>query len=374
MRNNLFFNVENNMNSIKILHNLGQSIWLDYISRSLLTGGELKNLLDEGVTGVTSNPSIFQKSFTETKDYDKAIKSILKSRPDISTAELYEKLAVEDIQAAADCLREVFDTTQGADGFVSFEVSPHLADRTEETVKEARRLWNLVDRPNLMIKVPATPEGIPAIETLIAGGINVNATLIFSRAQYERVALAYIRGLEKSLNPEKVASVASFFVSRIDSAVDKELEKAGTTEALDLRGKSAIASAKTVYQSLNNIFYGKTFEKQKKRGGKVQKMVWGSTGTKNPAYSDVIYVEEIIGPDTINTIPMTTLKAFLDHGKPRLSLKENISQAAVDLAKLGQFKIDFNSLTDQLLKEGVLAFVNAYDQLLESLEGHRKKQ
>lgn len=361
------------MNSIKALQTLGQSIWLDYISRGLLISGELKSLLNEGVTGVTSNPSIFQKSFTETDEYDTAINNFLKLEPDISTAQLYEKLAVEDIQAAADCLRNIYDFNRGEDGFVSFEVSPHLSAQTKETVDEAQRLWNLVDRPNLMIKVPATPEGIPAIETLIARGINVNATLIFSIGQYEQVAQAYIRGLEKNPSPGKVASVASFFISRIDSAIDKSLEKVGTPEALGLCGKSAIDSAKMAYKSLNNIFYGESFERQRKRGGRVQKLVWGSTGTKNPGYSDVLYVEEIAGPDTINTIPMSTLKAFLDHGKPGLSLKKNDNQAGVNLKQLRQFNIDLNQVTDQLLKEGVLAFVKAYDQLLASLEGHRKK-
>jgi transaldolase len=270
------------MNSIKTLQTLGQSIWLDYISRSLLTGGELKSLLEDGVTGVTSNPSIFQKSFTETNDYENAIKAILKSQPNIDTAGLYEKLAIEDIQAAADCLRYIYDSTYGEDGFVSFEVSPHLSNKAQETISEAQRLWKVVGRPNLMIKVPATPECIPAIEVLITRGINVNATLIFSLEQYEQVALAYIRGLEKNPSPAKVASVASFFISRIDTAIDKSLEKAGTPEALSLCGKSAIASAKVVYQSLNNLFYGKPFEKQKNRGAKIQKLVWGSTAPRIP--------------------------------------------------------------------------------------------
>ena len=282
---------------------------------------------------------------------------------------LYEKLAVEDIQGAADALRPVYNSSQGTDGFVSLEVSPHLSTQTAETIKDAQRLWKRVGRPNLMIKVPATPEGIPAIETLTAQGINVNATLIFSSKQYEDAAMAYIRGLEKNKSPRQVASVASFFVSRIDTAIDKALDKAGSPEALALRGKAAVGCSKMVYRRLNEIFYGKPFATQKARGGKVQKLVWGSTGTKNPKYSDVLYVEGIVGPDTINTIPMATLKAFLDHGKARLSITERVEEAEKSLAALKKFNIDLNAVTDQLLKEGVVAFVQAYDQMIDSLRG-----
>jgi transaldolase len=356
------------MNSIQKLNTFGQSIWLDYISRGLLKTGELSQLISQGVTGVTSNPSIFQKSFCETGDYDSAIMALKTSKPNIETTDLYERLAIEDIQAASDILLPVYQSTSGIDGFVSFEVSPHLSAQTRDTIEEARRLWKLINRPNLMIKVPATPEGIPAIETLISEGINVNATLIFSLVQFDSVAMAYIRGLEKNAQPEKVASVASFFVSRIDTAIDKLLEKSGSPEAEYFCGKSAVACAKIAYHRLNEIFYGPFFAKQRNRGARVQKMVWGSTGTKNPKYSDVIYVEEIIGPETINTIPMATLKAFLDHGKPRLSLKKDVSQSESDLIKLKLFNIDLNQITDQLIKEGVLAFVQAYDQLIASLK------
>lgn len=356
------------MNTIQALQTYGQSIWLDFISRSLLTGGELEHLIEEGVTGVTSNPSIFQKSIGETHDYDSTINSLMKSQPQIDVSTLYEKLAIEDIQKAADILLPVYISTNGTDGYVSLEVSPHLSALTETTINEAKRLWELVNRPNLMIKVPATPEGIPAIEDLIAQGINVNATLIFSVSQYESVAHAYIRGLEKNPNPRRVASVASFFVSRIDTMIDRALEKAGTTEALELRGKAAVASARVVYQHFKEIFYNTTFENQKARGGKVQKLVWGSTGTKNPEYSDIIYVEEIIGPDTINTIPMATLNAFLDHGHPRLSLAENTDVAQNLLTNLNKFDIDLAAVTDQLLKDGVQAFVQAYDRMLDSLK------
>ena len=357
------------MNSIQTLQTFGQSIWLDFISRSLLTSGELKRLIDKGITGVTSNPSIFQKSICETTDYDAAINALTKSQPGIDVSTLYEKLAVEDIRMAADVLHPVYDSSNGEDGYVSLEVSPHLAAQTDITINEAKRLWKLVSRPNIMIKVPATPQGIPAIESLTSQGINVNATLIFSFAQYESVARAYIRGLESNPGPQKVSSVASFFISRIDTAIDKALEKVATPEALNLRGKAAIASAKIAHRILNEIFYGKTFEKQKARGAKIQKLVWGSTGTKNPKYSDVIYVEEIIGPDTINTIPMATLNAFLDHGRPRSSLTEDIVGAENLLSKLIGFNINLTAVTDQLLKEGVGAFAQSYDQMIDSLRG-----
>jgi transaldolase len=356
------------MKPIQALQNHGQSIWLDFISRSLLSSGELKRLVDEGVTGVTSNPSIFQKSICETSDYDDLVKVAQKTQsPDITA--IYEKMAVDDIQKAADVLRPVYDSTGGADGFVSFEVSPLLAYKTAETVTEAERLWKLVDRPNLMIKVPATREGIPAVETLIARGINVNATLIFNLNHYEAVAMAYIRGLEKNTSPQQVASVASFFVSRIDTAVDKLLDKNGSPAALNLRGKIAVASAKMVYRRFNSIFYESPFAAQRSRGAKVQRIVWGSTGAKNPRYSDVLYVEEIIGPDTINTLPAPTLKAFLDHGQARLSLLEDVDTAARQIASLKKLGIDIEAVTEQLQKEGVQSFIQAFDQLMVSLKG-----
>jgi transaldolase len=360
------------MNSIQLLNQLGQSIWLDYISRHLLESGELKFLINEGISGLTSNPSIFQKSICETHDYDAAIKNNLALQPNINMRDLYEKLAIEDIQVTADYLRPIYDSTQGTDGFVSLEVSPHLSDQTQNTIAEARRLWNVVNRPNLMIKVPATPEGIPAVEALIAQGINVNATLIFSLSQYEQVAMAYIKGLEKNTSPGKVSSVASFFISRIDTAIDKALEKVATPEALALQGKAAISSAKVVYKQFNNIFYGDNFKISRSRGGKVQKLVWGSTGTKNPRYSDVIYVEELIGPDTLNTIPMATLKSFLSYGQPCLTLQEDIKSAESNLLNLKQFNIDLDKVTDQLLMEGVSAFVQADNQVINSLTGQCK--
>ena len=357
------------MNSIQLLQKQGASVWLDFISRDLINSGELKQLIDQGVTGVTSNPSIFQKAMCEPGAYNEPILRTRKAFPKLDIEGLYEKMAVHTIQMAADELKSIYDSTGGADGFVSLEVSPHLSASTDQTILEARRLWKEVGKANLMIKVPATPEGIPAVEALIADGINVNATLIFSLQQYSEVAQAYIRGLAKNPQPAKVASVASYFVSRIDTAVDKALEKSGTPEALALKGKTAVACCKMVYSRFQEVFYGQQFAALIKRGGKVQKLVWGSTGTKNSQYSDVLYVEEIIGKDTINTIPLPTLEAFLDHGKVRHSITENITGAEKNLVELKKFNINLDSVTDQLLKEGVTAFGQAYDQLIDNLKG-----
>jgi transaldolase len=357
------------VNSIQLLQKQGAAVWLDFISRDLINSGELKQLIDQGVTGVTSNPSIFQKAMCEPGAYDEPIARVKKAFPNLEIEAIYEKMAVHTIQMAADELMPVYESARGTDGFVSLEVSPRLSASTDQTILEARRLWKEVNKPNLMIKVPATTEGIPAIEVLIAEGINVNATLIFALQQYSEVAQAYIRGLARNPQPAKVASVASYFVSRIDTAVDKTLEKSSSPEALNLRGKTAVACCKMVYRLFTEVFYGQPFIPQLQRGGRVQKLVWGSTGTKNPQYSDVLYVEEIIGKDTINTVPLPTLKAFLDHGKVRLSVIENIAAAENIPADLKKFNIDLNIVTAQLLKEGVISFVQAYDQLIESLKG-----
>jgi transaldolase len=357
------------MNNIQALKAYGQSIWLDFISRGLIESGELKSLVDQGVSGVTSNPSIFQKSICETHDYDNLLASILKSQPQADVNGIYEKLAVEDIQRACDVLRPVYDSTDGADGFVSFEVSPHLAHDTSTTVSEAQRLWKLVGRPNLMIKVPATAAGIPAVEALVHQGLNVNATLIFSLKQYQEAANAYLRGLEGVSKPRRVESVASFFVSRIDTAVDKLLEKNGSEDALALRGKIAVDCARMVYRNFSQIFYGAPFEKMRSRGARVQKIVWGSTGTKNPKYPDVLYLDEIIGPDTINTVPMATLKAFLDHGRPQQTITKDVDRAEKEIKSLKKFGVDLDAVTTQLENEGVAAFSQAFDQMIESLKG-----
>jgi transaldolase len=350
----------------------GQAVWLDFIERDLLTGGGLARLVaDDGVRGVTSNPSIFQKAIEGGGAYDEAVTALLAADPGMTTTALYEALAIEDIQSAADILRPVWDDSDGSDGFVSLEVSPHLARDTEGTVAEAQRLWRAVDRPNLMIKVPATNEGVPAIEGLIGDGVNVNATLMFSLADYEAVATAYLRGLEANPDPSAVASVASFFVSRVDTKIDARLEAIGTPEALALRGRAAIANAKLAYRRFGELFGAGDFTSLSSRGAKVQRPLWASTSTKNPAYRDVVYVEELIGPDTVNTLPVATLEGFRDHGETRASLREDTAGADRVFSELGALGVDLDAITDELQVEGVAAFAASFDQLLGALEEAR---
>ena len=315
------------MNPVKALETHGQAVWLDFLARGFVAKGELKKLIDtDGVKGVTSNPAIFEKAIGSSDEYDASIATALK-KGDRAVADLFEAVAVEDIQNAADVLRGVYDATKGGDGFVSLEVSPYLANDTKGTIVEAERLWKDVHRKNLMVKVPATDEGLPAIEALTAKGISINITLLFSQAVYRAVAEAYIAGLEKYVakggDPSHVASVASFFVSRIDSSVDKQLDdkiaKANDPSEKErlaaLKGKVAIANAKMAYQDYKKLFGGPRWEKLAAKGAKPQRLLWASTGTKNKDYSDVLYVEELIGPDTVNTVPPATLDAFRDHGK-----------------------------------------------------------
>ncbi len=359
-------------NPLLELHAHGQSIWLDYIRRNLITSGELKRLMKEdGLSGLTSNPTIFDKAIAGSSDYDEQLRQLLAGDPNLAPAALFDAIEIADIQAAADVLRPVYDRTEGADGFVSIEVAPSLARDTTGSIAEARRLWNAVNRPNLLVKIPATAEGIPAILTLIAEGINVNITLMFSLAHYEAVANAYISGLERNFQPQRVASVASFFVSRVDTAVDKALEKIGAAEALALRGAIAIANSKLVYQRFREIFSSERWKNLAKRGARVQRVLWASTGTKNPAYSDVLYVDSLIGPDTVNTVPPATLNAFRDHGKVRETVTEGVDQARAAIAQLGKLGIDLNAITEKLQEEGVKAFSESMDKLLESLEEKR---
>lgn len=360
------------MNPLRQLQNYGQSIWLDYIRRNLITSGGLKRLIDEdGLRGVTSNPTIFEKAIAGSKDYDQALSRLL-AAAEMDVRGLFEALAIDDLRAAADLLRPVYDETGGQDGFVSLEVSPHLAHDTSATIAEARRLWSAVNKPNVMIKVPATAEGIPAIETLIGEGININITLMFSMAHYEAVARAYIRGLERAAQANKIASVASFFVSRVDTMVDKALERVRTPEALALRGKIAIANAKLVYQRFKAIFYGNEFAALRERGARVQRPLWASTGAKNPAYSDVLYVEELVGPHTVNTMPPATLDAFRDHGQVRgNTVEENVADAADALNKLQRFDIDLLEVGAKLQTDGIASFVASLDQLMTALEKKR---
>ena len=358
---------------LKETQQYGQSIWLDFIRRGLITSGQLKQLVEDGLRGMTSNPTIFHKAITQSNDYDDALKAILQSDPGADVSAIYERLAIEDIQMAADTLRPVYDATDGVDGLISLEVSPYLAYDTPGTVTEARRLWRLVDRPNVMIKVPSTPEGIPAVETLIAEGININITLMFSMKHYEAVSRAYIRGIARNEKPKQISSVASFFVSRVDTYIDRELEKIGTEEALALRGKAAVANSKLVYRRFHEVFSGEEFADQRERGARAQRVLWGSTSTKNPAYSDLIYVEELIGPDTVNTIPLETIDAFRDHGKIRPSLQEKIAEAEKVLDNLEKLGINLDDITEQLQKDGVKAFADSFDQLLGALEEKRKR-
>jgi transaldolase/glucose-6-phosphate isomerase len=363
------------MNPVKALEAHGQAVWLDFLARGFVAKGDLKKLIDsDGVKGVTSNPSIFEKAIGSSDEYDEPIGKALKSG-DRAVAELFEHLAIEDIQHAADVLRPVYDQLKGDDGFVSLEVSPYLAMDTKGTIAEAERLWKEVGRKNLMVKVPATPEGLPAIEHLIGEGISINITLLFSQKVYVEVAEAYLAGLEKYItgggDPSHVASVASFFVSRIDSAVDKHLDEkiAKANDPTEkarlqaLKGKIAIANAKMAYQDYKKLFSGPRWEKLQAKGAKPQRLLWASTGTKNKAYSDVLYVEELIGRNTINTVPPATLDAFRDHGKLRDSLEENIDDAKRVLAGLEKSGISLDDITAELVRDGVKLFADAADKL-----------
>jgi transaldolase / glucose-6-phosphate isomerase len=363
------------MNPVKALENHGQAVWLDFLARGFVAKGDLKRLIDtDGVKGVTSNPSIFEKAIGSSDEYDGAIGIALKTG-DRPVAELFEHLAIEDIQNAADELRPVYDQLKGEDGFVSLEVSPYLAMDTKSTVAEAERLWNDVKRRNLMVKVPATPEGLPAIQHLIGDGVSINITLLFSQKVYVQVAEAYLAGLEKFVkgggDPSRIASVASFFVSRIDSAVDKELDDkiARANDPTEkerlaaLKGKIAIANAKLAYQDYKRLFSGARWDRLAAKGAKPQRLLWASTGTKNKDYSDVLYVEELIGPNTINTMPPATLDAFRDHGKTRDSLEENIEDARRMLSELEKSGISLDAITAELVKDGVRLFADAADKL-----------
>lgn len=361
------------MNPVKQLLQHGQSVWLDFISRGLLSSGELEHLVhDIGVRGLTSNPTILAKAISAGSDYNEALGFFMDVSPEADAKALYEAIVVADIQAVADILRPIYDESSRVDGMVSLEVSPEAAHDTRATIMEARHLWRGTHRPNVMIKIPATREGIPAIQTCIAEGININATLIFSVEQYEQVAQAYIHGLEKSILPSHVTSVASFFVSRIDTAVDKELEEIGTPQARELLGQIGIANCKIAYQRFQEIFNGSEFTSQSKRGARVQRVLWASTSTKNPAYSDAKYVEELIGPDTVNTMPMETLEAFHDHGRVRSSLQENVEAARRQFEQLQELGVDLSAITDQLLGDGVASFAASFAKILRSLEHKRQ--
>jgi transaldolase/glucose-6-phosphate isomerase len=372
------------MNPLKELAKYGQSVWLDYIRRNLITSGELKRLIDEdGLGGVTSNPAIFEKAITGSTDYVDALLELQK-RKDLDAMGIYEILAIKDIQDAADTLRPVYDRTKKRDGYVSLEVSPFLARDTEGTIKDARRLWKAVNRPNLLVKIPATVEGIPAIQQCISEGININVTLLFAQEMYEKVARGYIAGVKKYVadggDPSHVASVASFFISRIDSMVDA-IVKARIKSTSDpkeqallrsLLGKVAIANGKLTYQRYKEIFAEAEWKELAKKGAQTQRVLWASTSTKDPSYSDVLYIEELIGPDTVNTIPPQTLEAFRDHGKPKASLEADIDAAHDSMDTLEKVGISMKKVTDDLVTQAVKLFAEPFDKLLNTVDAKCK--
>ena len=371
------------MNPLKQLETLGQSVWLDYIRRDLIASGELRRLIEEdGVRGLTSNPAIFEKAIVASRDYDADIQTM--SAQGKSVMEVYEALSQRDVQSAADAFRPLYDRTDGRDGYVSLEVSPRLAHDTSGTIDEARRLWTALRRPNVLIKVPATGEGVPAIQQLIREGININVTLLFGLPRYQQVAEAYLAGLEARAalgQPVKqVASVASFFLSRIDTIVDAILEQLIAQDgpardaATKVRGQVAIASAKSAYQIYKDIFGSERFRLLSAQGARGQRLLWASTGTKNPDYSDIKYIEALIGPDTVTTVPVETLNAFRDHGAPNATLEQNLWEADWVLKQLPEIGIRTVQMTQRLEDEGVEKFNQPFDKLLGILSERTQKE
>ena len=363
-------------NPLKQLETLGQSIWLDYIRRDLISSGELRRLIEEdGLRGMTSNPSIFEKAIAESHIYDQDIRDMALRKKDVKA--IYETLSQRDVQNAADEFRPVYEKTDDEDGYVSLEVNPHLAHDTKGTIEEARRLWAALNRPNVFIKVPATSDGLPAIRQLISEGINVNVTLLFGLPRYRQVAEAYIAGIEARVAQGKpvkhIASVASFFLSRIDTVVDpmveKFLEPGGRKQeiAKKVHGQVAISSAKAAYQIYKEIFDSNRFKKLADKGARVQRLLWASTSTKNPDYSDVKYIEPLIGPDTVNTVPPETIDAYRDHGDPKSRLEQDVKEANWVMAQLPELGISIDNVTQQLEDEGVRKFNEPFDKLMESL-------
>jgi transaldolase/glucose-6-phosphate isomerase len=373
---------EKTENPLKALNRFGQSVWLDYIRRDLMTTGELARMIrEDGLRGMTSNPTIFEKAIGGSKDYEDYLVK-LEKQGGLSPTAIYEHIAIRDIQDAADALRPVYDQTKRRDGYVSLEVSPYLAHKTQETIDEARRLWKAVGRENLMVKVPGTKEGIPAFQQLISEGVNINVTLLFAQDVYENVARAYIAGLEifakSGGDVSRIASVASFFVSRIDTLVDNTIDDRIKKGALDaaagqsLKGKVAIANAKLAYQSYKQIFSGAQWQALAQKGAQTQRVLWASTGTKNPAFSDVLYIEELIGADTVNTIPPATYDAYKDHGHPRATLEKDVDGARQTMGNLAKAGISMKEVTDKLTDDGVKLFADAFDKLLGAVEKHGK--
>ncbi len=366
------------MSKIKELARLGQSIWFDYIRCSLITSGELKSMIDEGLLGVTANPSIFEKAIAGSADYDEEIRTLVDEGK--SVEEIYDALSIKDVGLAADLFKPIYEATDGKDGYVSLEVSPEIAYDTSETIEGARSLFETLGRPNVMIKIPATPEGLPAIEECLASGVNINVTLIFSVDNYKDVAEAYIKGLEKLAKNgptakgghavDRIASVASFFVSRVDTAVDAALEKIGRKE---LQRKIAIANAKIAYAYFQKIFSGDRWEKLSQKGARIQRVLWGSTGTKNPHYPDTLYVDALIGPDTVNTVPPATYNAFKDHGSVAVTLTQGVKEAKDQMKKLDALGVDLKLITKKLQEEGVASFAKSFDAFLGSIGEKRER-
>jgi len=365
-------------NVIQKLNGQGQSIWCDNLSRAMLDRGELSRLIGLGVVGITSNPTIFMNAIAGSEDYDARIAAL--AATGLSSAEIYENLVLPDIVEAADLLRPVYDRTHGVDGFVSLEVNPHLAYDTAGTVSEARRLFGLVNRPNVFIKVPGTPEGVPAIETLIGEGIHVNVTLIFARGLYEKVMLAYLNGLKRIVaaggNPDKVASVASFFVSRVDTLVDKLLVEKHPPHAdiSDLLGKAAVANARLAYARFEVVFRpGGAFDALRAEGARVQRPLWASTSTKNPDYPATKYVDELVAPQSVNTLPLATIDAVLHEGRSAVSIHDDLPGARAIFEQLARLGIHLDAVTEKLLADGVAAFAKSYDELLAGIEQKRRR-
>ncbi len=361
------------MPAIRDLVNVGQSVWLDYIRRSFIDSGGLQSLIDEGVGGVTANPTILEKAIAESSDYDADIARLM--REGKSDSETYETLARDDIVRAADLLLPVWKRTHGGDGYVSLEVSPALAHDTKGTVDAARHLWSMLDRPNVFIKVPATKEGYPAIEQLLTEGMNINITLMFSLAHYEAVAQAYLSALEERVKAGQeislVTSVASFFVSRVDTMVDKELERIGGPRAAALLGKIAIANARLAYARFTELFRGPRWEALAACGAHVQRPLWASTSTKNPNYPDTLYVDELIGPDTVNTMPPATLTAWKDHGKLARTVDQGIDEARQQLTQLAELGIDLDAIANRLTEDGIALFAKSFDTLVAGIAAKR---
>jgi transaldolase len=351
---------------------LGQSVWIDFLSRRLIKEGELERLMrDDAVVGVTSNPTIFQKAISEGDAYDEQLREVLAEEDD--PKEVFLKLAVKDVQDACDLLRSVWDGGHGQDGYVSIEVNPNLAYDTDGTIDEAVRLHELVDRPNCFVKIPATKDGLPAIEEMIARGKNINVTLIFSLQRYVEVVEAHLRGLDRLIesggDPAKVASVASFFVSRVDTEADRRLDEVGAPDAL--KGKLAVANAKLAYQRYKELYSGPRWEALSAKGARTQRCLWASTSTKNPAYSDVLYVDDLIGPETVNTMPEETIEAFQDHGEVALTLEQDLDEARRVFDQIAEAGVDYDDVVATLEQEGVQKFSDSFAELLDGVRAKR---